>query len=105
MKIIGKVKPADIPENQTGKASKRNLLTPYSPDGRPKKRIGKYMELWRQIAALAPGEVLKIECEYSSQAYLIRDNVKKQFKHSKYDVIARRVNGIQYTYIHYNREV
>ena len=87
MKIIGKVKPADIPENQRGKAHK------------------KYMELWRQIAALAPGEVLKIECEYSSQAYLIRDNVKKQFKHSKYDVIARRVNGIQYTYIHYNREV
>ena len=48
MKIIGKVKPADIPENQRGKSSKkyidrlvnRNLLTPYSPNGKPKKRIG-----------------------------------------------------------------
>ena len=105
MKIIGKVKPADIPENQTGKASKRNLLTPYSPDGRPKKRIGKYMELWRQIAALAPGEVLKIENDYESRPSQIRDNVKKQFKHGKYEVIARTVNGTQYAYIHYNREV
>ena len=87
MKIIGKVKPADIPESLKGRAGKM------------------YMELWRQVAALAPGEVLKIENDYESQAYQIREKLKKQFKYGKYEVIARRINGTQYTYIHYNKEV
>ena len=87
MKIIGKVKPADIPESLKGRAGKM------------------YMELYRRVAALAPGEVLKIENDYESQAGLIRNHVKRRFKHGNYEVIARTENSKKYTYIHYNKEV
>lgn len=80
MKIIETIKPEDIPEK--------------------KYNHKKYLPVQKAVSTLSPGEVLKIQCDYASQGYVIKKKMKQWFPHQKIDVTVRKVGEFYYAYIH-----